>query len=161
MDDAERRLILSEKIDDLYATIIRQAFFTLFEITAHRQIAEGTTIDDLSKSYYENLKAQFASSVELSDDFAIEWSCIPHFFHTPFYCYAYSFGNLLSLSLYQRYKKEGVSFQKPYQEILAAGGSQKPEKLLEQHGIDISSKEFWQDGFDYVKSQINELISLN
>ncbi|MEM3143384.1 MAG: M3 family oligoendopeptidase [Candidatus Nitrosotenuis sp.] len=161
MDDSERRLILSEKIDDLYATIIRQAFFTLFEITAHKQIAEGTTIDDLSKSYYENLKAQFSSSVELSDDFAIEWSCIPHFFHTPFYCYAYSFGNLLSLSLYQRYKKEGASFQKPYQEILAAGGSQKPEKLLEQHGIDISSKEFWQDGFDYVKSQINELISLN
>jgi oligoendopeptidase F len=161
MDDAERRLILSEKIDDLYATIIRQAFFTLFEITAHKQIAEGTTIDDLSKSYYENLKVQFSSSVELSDDFAIEWSCIPHFFHTPFYCYAYSFGNLLSLSLYQRYKKDGTSFQKPYQEILAAGGSQKPEKLLEQHGIDISSKEFWQDGFDYVKSQINELISLN
>jgi oligoendopeptidase F len=161
MDDAERQMILSEKIDDFYATIIRQAFFTLFEITAHKQIADGTTIDDLSKSYYENLKVQFSSSVELSDDFAIEWSCIPHFFHTPFYCYAYSFGNLLSLSLYQRYKKEGTSFQKPYQEILAAGGSQKPEKLLEQHGIDISSKEFWQDGFDYVKSQINELISLN
>lgn len=161
MDDAERRLILSEKIDDLYATIIRQAFFTLFEITAHKQIADGTTVDDLSRSYYENLKAQFANSVELSDDFSIEWSCIPHFFHTPFYCYAYSFGNLLSLSLYQRYKKEGTSFQKPYQEILAAGGSQKPEKLLGQHGIDISSKEFWQDGFDYVKSRINELISLN
>lgn len=161
MSEDERRLILSEKIDDLYATIMRQAFFTLFEISAHRQIADGTTVDDISKTYYENLKAQFAGSLEMSEDFAVEWSCIPHFFHTPFYCYAYSFGNLLSLSLYQRYKKEGPSFEKSYIAILAAGGSQKPEELLKQHGIDISSKSFWQDGFDYVKSQIKELVSLN
>jgi oligoendopeptidase F len=140
---------------------MRQAFFTIFEVDAHKQIADGTTVDQISKTYLANLQSQFANSVELSDDFALEWSCIPHFFHTPFYCYAYSFGNLLSLSLFQRYKKEGSGFAKTYVEILAAGGSKKPEDLLSEHGIDISSKKFWQDGFDYVKSQVKELTLLN
>ncbi|HXG74587.1 MAG TPA: M3 family oligoendopeptidase [Candidatus Nitrosotenuis sp.] len=161
MSDDEKKIILSEKIDDLYATIMRQAFFTIFEIDAHRQIADGTTVEEISETYLTNLKTQFANSVEISKDFAIEWSCIPHFFHTPFYCYAYSFGNLLSLSLYQRYKKEGSSFVKTYIEILAAGGSKKPEDLLREHGIDISSTGFWQDGFDHIKSQVNQIISLN
>lgn len=161
MSDDEKRLILSEKIDDLYATIMRQAFFTLFEASAHKQIADGTTVDELSSMYRDNLRVQFSNAVEISDDFSIEWSCIPHFFHTPFYCYAYSFGNLLSLSLYQRYKKEGRSFEKTYISILSAGGSQKPEALLGEYGIDIGSKRFWQDGFDYVKAQIREIRSLS
>lgn len=156
----EKRLILSEKIDDMYATIMRQAFFTIFEIEAHKQIADGTTIDQISKTYLSNLKSQFDSSIDLSEDFKIEWSCIPHFFHTPFYCYAYSFGNLLSLSLYQRYKREGSRFAKDYMEILAAGGSKKPEDLLREHGIDIGAKKFWQDGFDYIRSQVKELTRL-
>ncbi|MFI5417174.1 MAG: M3 family metallopeptidase, partial [Nitrososphaerales archaeon] len=160
MNDSEKIIVLSEKIDDLYATIMRQAFFTIFEMSAHKQIADGTTVDELSKTYSANLKTQFGNSIELSDDFGIEWSCIPHFFHTPFYCYAYSFGNLLSLSLFQRYKKEGRSFEKTYIEILAAGGSKKPETLLSEYGIDISSAKFWQDGFDYVKTQVKELVSL-
>jgi oligoendopeptidase F len=160
MNDSEKIIVLSEKIDDLYATIMRQAFFTIFEMSAHKQIADGTTVDELSKTYLTNLKTQFGNSIELSDDFGVEWVCIPHFFHTPFYCYAYSFGNLLSLSLFQRYKKEGTSFEKTYIEILAAGGSKKPETLLSEYGIDISSPKFWQDGFDYVKTQVKELVSL-
>src|SRR3990172_4998687 len=106
----EKKIMLSEKIDDLYATIMRQSFFTLFEIEVHKQIAQSTTIEEISKAYSRNLKEQFGNSVDTSDDFALEWSCIPHFFHTPFYCYAYSFGNLLALSLFQRYKKEGQDF---------------------------------------------------
>ncbi|MGQ0605769.1 MAG: M3 family oligoendopeptidase [Candidatus Nitrosotenuis sp.] len=158
MSDTEKAAILSEKIDDIYATVMRQAFFTIFEVDAHKQIADGTTIEELSKTYLANLKSQFANSIELSDDFAIEWSCIPHFFHTPFYCYAYSFGNLLSLSLFQMYQREGKKFEKTYIEILAAGGSKKPEALLSQYGINISAAKFWQDGFDYIKSQVKELV---
>ncbi len=161
MSDTEKAAILSEKIDDIYATVMRQAFFTIFEIDAHKQIADGTTIEELSKTYLNNLKTQFAGSIELSDDFALEWSCIPHFYHTPFYCYAYSFGNLLSLSLFQMYQREGRQFAKTYLEILAAGGSKKPETLLNQYGIDISSAKFWQDGFDYIKSQVKELVAIN
>jgi len=159
--DDERKIMLSEKIDDLYATIMRQAFFTIFETTAHEQIGRGTTVDEISRTYIQNLKEQFSNSVSITDDFAIEWSCIPHFYHTPFYCYAYSFGNLLALSLFQRYKKEGTSFVPSYIEILAAGGSKKPEKLLGEYGFDISTKKFWQEGFEYIQSQVRDLSSLN
>jgi len=158
--DNERKIMLSEKIDDLYATIMRQAYFTIFEVAAHQQIGNGTTVDEISKTYIQNLKEQFGKSVDVSDDFAIEWSCIPHFYHSPFYCYAYSFGNLLALSLFQRYKKEGISFVPSYIDILAAGGSEKPEKLLAKHGLDISSQKFWQEGFDYIESQVNALSKL-
>jgi oligoendopeptidase F len=156
----EKKAMLSEKIDDLYATIMRQSFFTIFEVDAHEQIGNGTTIDEISKTYLQNLKEQFGNSVSVSEDFAIEWSCIPHFYHTPFYCYAYSFGNLLALSLFQRYKKEGKDFVPSYIKILAAGGSKKPEKLLAEHGIDIRSPKFWQEGFDYVEDQVKILASL-
>ena len=161
ISDDEKKIMLSEKIDDLYATILRQSFFTIFEIDAHKQIGEGTTIDEISKTYLQNLKKQFGKSVNVTEDFAIEWSCIPHFYHTPFYCYAYSFGNLLALSLFQRYKKEGQDFVPAYIEILAAGGSKKPEKLLQEHGLDIGSTKFWQEGFDYVSQQVKALSSLN
>ncbi|MDH3278551.1 MAG: M3 family oligoendopeptidase [Nitrosopumilus sp.] len=161
ISDNEKKIMLSEKIDDLYATILRQSFFTIFEVDAHEQIGKGTTVDEISKTYLENLKEQFGNSVNLSDDFAIEWSCIPHFYHTPFYCYAYSFGNLLALSLFQRYKKEGNDFVPAYIEILAAGGSKKPENLLLEHGFDIRSTKFWQEGFDYVSNQVKTLSLLN
>ncbi len=161
ISDDEKKAMLSGKIDDLYATILRQSFFTIFEVDAHKQIGEGTTIDEISKTYLQNLKDQFGNSVILSDDFATEWSCIPHFYHTPFYCYAYSFGNLLALSLFQRYKKEGKDFVPAYMNILAAGGSKKPEKLLSEYGFDIRSPKFWQEGFDYVKKQVDTLSSLN
>ena len=157
----EKKIMLSEKIDDLYATIMRQSFFTLFEIEVHKQIAQSTTVEEISKTYSHNLKEQFGNSVDISDDFALEWSCIPHFFHTPFYCYAYSFGNLLALSLFQRYKKEGQDFVPSYINILSAGGSKKPELLLNEYGIDISSSRFWQDGFDYVHDQVKQLSALN
>ena len=161
ISDSEKKIMLSEKIDDLYATIMRQSFFTIFEIDAHKQIGDGTTIDGISGTYLQNLKTQFGNSVGLSDDFAVEWSCIPHFYHSPFYCYAYSFGNLLALSLFQRYKKEGKDFVPAYISILEAGGSKKPEKLLSEHGFDITSPKFWQQGFDYVKKQVDMLSSIN
>ena len=161
ISDNEKKIMLSEKIDDLYATIMRQAFFTLFEIDAHKLIAKSTTVDQISKTYLKNLTEEFGNSVNVSDDFAIEWSYIPHFYHTPFYCYAYSFGNLLALSLFQRYKKEGSDFVPSYIDILAAGGSKKPEELLDEHGIDIRSSHFWQGGFEYVSEQVKQLSKLS
>ena len=161
ISDDEKKIMLSEKIDDLYATILRQSFFTIFEIDAHEQIGKGTTVDEISKTYLQNIKEQFGKSVIVSEDFGIEWSCIPHFYHTPFYCYAYSFGNLLALSLFQRYKKEGKDFVPSYINILAAGGSKKPEKLLSEYGFDIRSPKFWQEGFDYVNEQVKTLAKLN
>ena len=161
VSEQEKKSMLSEKIDDFYATIGRQSFFTLFEIEAHKQIANSTTIDEISKTYLHNLNEQFGNSVNVSEDFGIEWNCIPHFHHAPFYCYAYAFGNLLALSLFQRYKKEGEGFAPTYIEILSAGGTKKPEKLLHESGMDISKPRFWQDGFDYIQDQVKELSKLN
>lgn len=154
----EQKILLVEHIDDMYATIMRQAYFTLFEIDAHRIIAnENATTDKISELYLNNLSQQFGDSVNVSSDFQWEWTYIPHFFHSPFYCYAYSFGNLLVLSLYQQFKNEGRSFIPKYLNILSSGGSRKPEELLKDSGMDISRDEFWQQGFNLLEDKIKEL----
>ena len=154
----KKKIFLAEQIDDMYATIIRQAFFTIFEIEAHKNIVkQSVTIDNISEYYMNNLKAQFGDSIHISDDFRWEWLYIPHFFHTPFYCYAYSFGNLLVLSLYQQYREDGNSFISKYIKILSAGGSEKPETLLSDSGFNISDASFWQQGFDLIQMKINKL----
>lgn len=162
MSKKERRILLAEQIDNLYATIIRQAYFTLFEINAHKAIGENNaTIDAVAKIYRDNLTEQFGTAVTISPDFEWEWIYIPHFYHTPFYTYAYSFGNLLVLSLYRQYKLEDrSSFVPKYFKILSAGGSRKPEELLMEAGIDISKEEFWQQGFDHVQEMIQQLKAL-
>jgi oligoendopeptidase F len=162
MSKKERRLLLAEEIDDMYATIMRQAYFTLFEIEAHREIGEhNATIDKVCEVYLSNLREQFGDSLTISPDFQWEWLYIPHFYHTPFYCYAYSFGNLLVLSLYQQYRLEGKeSFVSKYLNILSAGGSRKPEELLKEAGMDISKEEFWQQGFDFVSNRVKLLKEL-
>jgi oligoendopeptidase F len=159
-DPAVRRDILFRQVDDAYATIMRQSFFALFEREAHKMTRDGAIIDDLSDMYLNNLKKQFGETVVVSDEFRWEWVSIPHFYKTPFYVYAYAFGQLLVLSLYQRYQKEGDSFKPGYIKILEAGGSQAPAAILSDSGIDISSKEFWQGGFDVIERMVKELEDL-
>ena len=159
--EKSRKFLLAELIDDMYATIMRQAYFTIFEIDVHQAIAEeNATIDEISELYLRNLRVQFGDSIRVSPEFKWEWLYISHFYHAPFYCYAYSFGNLLVLSLYQQYKREGSSFVPKYLKILAAGDSRKPEELLKESGIDISKDEFWQKGFDFVGQKVQQLKEL-
>ena len=162
VSDKERKILLAEQIDDFYATIMRQTYFTIFEIAAHEMISKNnaTTIDELTHLYLSNLKEQFGDSIKVSEDFKYEWLYIPHIYHSPFYCYAYAFGNLLVMSLYQQYKNEGKDFIPKYIRILSAGGTKKPEKLLIDEGIDISNENFWQKGFDLVNQKITELTTL-
>jgi oligoendopeptidase F len=159
-DPAVRRDILFRQVDDAYATIMRQAFFAMFEVTAHDMIAEGATVDQLSQAYNQNLEQQFGDSLTLSEEFKWEWVSIPHFLHVPFYVYAYSFGQLLVLSLYQQYKAEGESFKPRYLDILKAGGSASPMDICAQAGLDISKADFWQGGFDVVKGMVDELAAI-
>ncbi|NQS90833.1 MAG: M3 family oligoendopeptidase [Chloroflexi bacterium] len=159
-DPAVRRDILFKQVDDAYATIMRQSFFALFEREAHKMIQDGAIIDEVSDMYLDNLKKQFGDAVSLSDEFRWEWVSIPHFYHTPFYVYAYAFGQLLVLSLYKRFKKEGDSFKPGYIKILEAGGSKAPAAILAESGIDINSQEFWQGGFDVINGMVNELEDL-
>ncbi len=159
-DPALRRDILFKQVDDAYATIMRQSFFALFEREAHKMINDGAIIDDLSDMYMDNLNKQFGKAVSISDEFRWEWVSIPHFYQTPFYVYAYAFGQLLVLSLYQRYQKEGDSFKPGYIKILEAGGSKAPAAILAESGIDINSQDFWQGGFDVIDGMVKELEDL-
>ncbi|MGB8643839.1 MAG: M3 family oligoendopeptidase [Anaerolineae bacterium] len=155
-----RRDILARMVDDAYATMLRQAYLVLFEQVAYPAIGEGQTMDELNALYLENLHEQFGDALEVQDDFKWEWITIPHIYHTPFYTYAYSFGQLLTLSLYQRYKQEGASFVPKYLKILAYGGSASPSQILGEAGIDIRSDQFWQGGYDVVKGLIDQLEAL-
>jgi oligoendopeptidase F len=159
-DPAVRREILARSVDDAYATVMRQAYFVLFEREAHDLIEQGQTIDALSSRYMANLEEQFGQAVELSDEFRWEWVSIPHIYRTPFYCYAYSFGQLLVLALYRQYQAEGESFIPRYLKILAYGGSKSPAEILDEAGIDVASAAFWQGGFDVIADMIAELETL-
>ncbi len=159
-DPAVRRELLFRQVDDSYATIMRQSFFALFEKQAHEMVQNNASVDDLAAAYLENLKTQFGDAVEVSDEFKWEWVSIPHIYHTPFYVYAYAFGQLLVLSLYQQFKAEGQSFKPRYLEILTAGGSASPEKILTKAGIDMHSAAFWQGGFDVIRGLVDQLENM-
>lgn len=159
-DEEVRRDLLFRQVDDAYATIMRQAFFALFERQAHQMVQEGASVQDLSKAYMKNLHEQFGEAVELSDEFQWEWVSIPHIYQVPFYVYAYAFGQLLVLSLYQQYREEGESFKPRYLKILEAGGSDAPVRVLSEAGIDIHSAEFWQGGFDVIERLVEQLEAI-
>lgn len=159
-DEAVLRDILFRQVDDNYATIMRQAFFALFERQAHEMVKEGASVDELAVAYMENLRTQFGEAVELSDEFRWEWISIPHIYEVPFYVYAYSFGQLLVLSLYQQFKEEGEAFKPRYLKILSAGGSDAPANVLSEAGIDIHSAEFWQGGYDVIAGLVEQLEAI-
>lgn len=157
--DLQRELLFST-MDDNYATVMRQGFFALFEVEAHTAILNGASVDEVSEMYLSLLKEQFGDSIEVSDDFKYEWVAIPHFYGTPFYVYAYAFGQLLALSLYRRYKEEGNAMIPGYVELLGAGGSLPPVEILKRAGIDPYSEAFWQGGFDVIQNQLDQIKAL-
>lgn len=156
-DKAVKQSLLISQLDDVYATVVRQAYFVQFEQTAHQLVANGATVNDLAEAYLKDLRQQFGRAVAVPEEFKWEWLTIPHIFGSPFYCYAYSFGNLLVLALYRKYKEEGASFVPKYLDLLAAGGSNSPEILLHSLNVDIRSEAFWQSGFDTVRGMVAEL----
>lgn len=159
-DESVRRDILFKQMDDAYATIMRQSYFALFEKTAHELVQKNASVDDLSAAYLDNLKEQFGDSLDLSDEFKWEWVGIPHIYQVPFYVYAYAFGQLLVLALYQQFKAEGEAFKPKYLRILSAGGSDAPERILSEAGINIRDPKFWQGGFDVLEKLVSELEAL-
>ena len=159
-DPAVRRDLLADKIDDTYATIQRQAYFTIFEQEAHRLVLENKAADEIAAHYLTNLEEQFGEALEIGDEFRWEWVSIPHIYQVPFYTYAYSFGQLFALALYQMYRAEGKSFESKYLKILACGGSEEPAKILASVGIDMAAPEFWQGGYDFIHNLVDDLEAL-
>jgi oligoendopeptidase F len=156
-DKKVRQALLLNQLDDIYATVLRQAYFVQFENQAHEMIAQGATVKDLAKTYLAEVRQQFGKGIKVPEEFQWEWLTIPHIFASPFYCYAYSFGNLLVLALYRMYQKEGASFVPKYLELLSAGGSESPQTILAKVGVDMASEEFWQSGFDTISEMVDQL----
>ena len=156
-DKKVRQGLLLNQLDDIYATVLRQAYFVQFENQAHGMIAQGATVKDLAKTYLAEVRQQFGKGIQVPDEFQWEWLTIPHIFASPFYCYAYSFGNLLVLALYRMYQKEGASFVPKYLDLLSTGGSEAPQKMLAKVGVDMASEDFWQSGFDTIRKMVDQL----
>ncbi len=156
-DPLARRELLSSSVDDIYATVLRQIFFVAFEKQAHEAILGGARLEDLHELYEANLAEQFGDSVEVTKCFRYEWVSIPHIYSTPFYCYAYSFGQLLVLALYRRYQADPEGFKPGYLQLLAHGGSARPQEILAEADVDMTDEQFWQGGFDLVAEMIDDL----
>jgi oligoendopeptidase F len=156
-DKKVRQGLLVNQLDDIYATVLRQAYFVQFENQAHEMIAQGATVDDLAKTYLAQVRQQFGKGIKVPEEFQWEWLTIPHIFASPFYCYAYSFGNLLVLALYRTYQKEGASFVPKYLELLSTGGTESPQTILSKVGVDMTSETFWQSGFDTIREMVEQL----
>jgi oligoendopeptidase F len=161
-DPKARLALMCSKLEDIFATVFRQVVLTRFEEKLHyaRRSEGELTPEHINEIWIEANKPMFGDSVELTDDYGWWWMYIPHFIHSPFYCYAYSFGELLVLALYHKYLQEGDAFVPRYIELLSSGGSDAPERLLAGVGVDITDPNFWQGGLDLLRDMVNEAISL-
>jgi oligoendopeptidase F len=157
-DLATRRAILCDLLEDIYGTVYRQTALTRFEMAAHRSRRSGPlTPDDLSELWLAEQKKLFGDSVEMIPPYRWGWAYISHFIHSRFYCYSYSFGELLTLALFQRYLDEGESFVPGYIRLLESGGSRRPADALAELGIDIDQPDFWARGFAVIEGFLSDL----
>ncbi len=156
MTDQQAKIsLITSKLEDIFATTNRQNMFTRFELRAHEAIEkEKQSADQLSKIYQEELERVFDDVLEIPAEYHWEWAGIPHIFSSPFYCYSYAFAQLLVIALYQQYLQKGKDFKPGYFELLASGGSASPQTLLKKVNIDLSNPDFWQSGFDYIKTHL-------
>jgi oligoendopeptidase F len=157
-----RLALLCGKLEDSFATVFRQACMTRFEQALHAaRRAEGELAPErIHALWLAANRAMFGDSVHLRDDYALWWMYIPHFVHTPFYCYAYAFGELLVLALYRRYEEEGAAFVPKYLALLRSGGSAAPETLLGRIGIDVNDPTFWDGGLELLKRMVEQVEEL-
>jgi len=151
-DKADKLALLCSKIQDIFSTVFRQNVLTRFEQAAFAGRAENRlTPEQLSECWLEANQRYYGTAVEQTKGYELGWSYIPHFIHTPFYCYSYVFGELLVLALYGKYREEGKAFIPRYVALLEAGGSQAPETLLKDLGFDLRDPAFWQLGFNEIR----------
>jgi len=155
-DSRTKLAIVSGKIEDSFATVFRQVIMTRFEQMLHKARAEEGELSTkrVNELWIEANRRMFGDSVELGEDYGYWWSYILHFVHYPFYCYAYSFGELLVLALYAKYREEGASFVPKYLQLLKSGGSLSPRDLMLRAGIDVTDPNFWQGGLNMLAKYV-------
>jgi oligoendopeptidase F len=162
-DPRVRLATLAHKIEDTFATVFRQISMNRFEHGMHTARREEGELgsERLGEIWMGTQRAMFGDSVEMTENYAIWWSYVPHFLAVPGYVYAYAFGELLVLALFARYRREGDAFAPRYLDVLRAGGSDWPEKILAPLGVDLTDPAFWQEGLGEIEklvAQAEELV---
>ena len=157
--------LLEHKLSDVFATIFRQVQYVDFERQVHNWIYEGKQFShkDYCKLWRTTQEKMSWKTVkyDVPAEEESSWSMISHIFHTPFYCYSYAFGNILTFSLYNKYKKEGRKFVFDYKKILSSGGSVPPKELLEQFEINVTDKKFYENAFRQIEEMLEKLEVLS
>jgi oligoendopeptidase F len=157
-DPVRRRVMLANKIEDMLNTVVRQIAFCDFERTLHDRRREGElTPDEISDLWMAVQGESLGPSIRLTDRYRNYWSYIPHFIHTPFYVYAYAFGDCLVNALYAVYQDSGAGFQERYLDMLRAGGTLRHKELLAPFGLDAGDPTFWGRGLGVIETFIDEL----
>ncbi len=162
--DAKKQLgLICGKIDDQFATVYRQIAMTDFELKAHLAgLEEGELpADQLSDFWMQANREFYGTSVTLTEGYRHGWKYIPHFVHSPFYCYAYAFAQLFVLTLYQKYKEDKTSFIPRYFEMLSLGGSKKPEEIAGIAGLNLSDPSFWNLGLKLLEDLVLQAEKLS
>jgi len=152
----------AEKIEGMFASVFRQIAMFSFERRAHaaRREQGELTQDDLGEIWQEELQAMFGDSVKLGEDHKRWWTYVWHFYGVPFYVYAYAFGELLTLSLYDQSKREGAAFASKYVELLEMGGSKTPHELIGTLGVNLRDKAFWEGGIRIIERFVGRFEEL-
>lgn len=159
LENEDINYYVMKKLDDIFSTMFKQIMYVDFERECHQKFLNGEelTYEDFNKIWMEKGIEFFGEGVNLPDNYKYGWSVIPHIFHTPFYCYSYSFGNILSFNLYNMYTgtNDKQGFKTTYKNILKSGGSKRPKDILSEQGIDITSGEFYENAFKVVEDYLN------
>jgi oligoendopeptidase F len=158
-----RLALLCAFIEEAFGTVFRQVALTRFERALHdvRRTEGELSPDRLGDIWCGVNAALYGDSVVLTEDYRWWWSYIPHFIHSPFYCYAYGFGELLVLALYEIYRDRGAAFVPQYLDLLAAGGSDTPAALLRRIGVDVQEPAFWHRGLNVLRRLVDEAKALS
>ena len=161
-DARERKALLAAKVEDMINTVVRQIAFYSFERRVHTERREGElTAERLGEIWLEVQRESLGPAIDLSDGYENYWVYIPHFIHSPFYVYAYAFGDCLVNSLYAVYEKADPGFADRYLDMLAAGGTKHHKELLKPFGLDASDPKFWSMGLKVIEELIDELEAMD
>ncbi len=159
---AERKTLLAGKVEDMINTVVRQIAFYNFECKLHAARAEGELTPDDINALWMSVQAQsLGDAFEFMDGYQTFWAYIPHFVHSPFYVYAYAFGDGLVNALYAAYAAGLPGFEDKYFEMLKAGGSKHHKELLAPFGLDLSDAAFWDKGLNMIAGFIDELETMD